>query len=71
MKDKVITCMQCQNEFVFSAAEQERFLARGFDFPKRCPQCRDKKAKLANSSGRRKGEHRKKPRRRRFDDDEW
>ncbi|UCE33885.1 MAG: zinc-ribbon domain containing protein [Deltaproteobacteria bacterium] len=43
MKDKVITCVQCENPFVFAVAEQARFHERGFDIPKRCPECRKKK----------------------------
>lgn len=43
MKDKLITCIQCENPFVFTAAEQTRFAASGFDQPKRCPECRKKK----------------------------
>ena len=45
MKDKRITCIQCEKPFVFSVAEQERFLASGFATPKRCPECRKKKLK--------------------------
>ena len=45
MKDKRITCIQCEKPFVFSVAEQERFLASGFANPKRCPECRKKKLK--------------------------
>ena len=73
MQDKAITCIQCGDEFIFSAAEQERFLARGFDFPRRCPECRDKKSKHVDSRQRHKSEHRKGQRRRQFDDDddEW
>ena len=43
MKDRVITCIQCEGSFVFTRTEQERFRARGFDEPKRCPECRKKK----------------------------
>ena len=45
MKDKSIICIQCANPFVFSVAEQERFIASGFAIPKRCPECRKKKLK--------------------------
>jgi hypothetical protein len=45
MKDKRITCIQCEKPFVFSVAEQGRFLASGFATPKRCPECRKKKLK--------------------------
>ena len=46
MKDKSITCIQCESPFVLTAVEQERFLARGFGIPKRCPNCRKKKLKI-------------------------
>ena len=73
MEDRTITCIQCGDEFVFSVTEQERYRARGFDFPKRCPNCRDKKAKFVESHEKRKGEPKRKQNRRRFDDDddEW
>lgn len=45
MKDKSIICIQCENPFVFSVSEQERFIASGFAIPKRCPECRKKKLK--------------------------
>ena len=45
MKDKVMTCIQCGTEFVFSGQEHARFMAKGFGVPKRCPECRKKKAK--------------------------
>ena len=45
MKDKTIVCIQCGDTFVFTVGEQERFLSHGFNMPKRCPECRKKKAK--------------------------
>lgn len=45
MKEKAIICIQCGNSFVFSISEQERFRAQGFDEPRRCRDCRRKKAK--------------------------
>ena len=40
-QDKVITCRDCGNEFVFSASEQEFYASKGFDNdPSRCPSCR-------------------------------
>lgn len=61
MKDKIIMCVQCQSPFVFSGAEQERFLARGFDVPKRCPDCRERKSRTFDTDGRwkEKGRHRR------------
>jgi hypothetical protein len=53
MKDRIITCVQCEMAFVFSVAEQLRFFAAGFDAPRRCPQCRKKKTKGIELQGRR------------------
>jgi len=52
MKDKVITCVQCGNPFVFAVAEQARFHKLGFDIPKRCPECRKKKFKAIQTNER-------------------
>ncbi len=39
--DRTITCVDCNQPFEFSAAEQEVFANRGFtNDPKRCPSCR-------------------------------
>ena len=39
--DRTITCVDCGQPFVFSAAEQEVFANRGFtNDPKRCASCR-------------------------------
>ena len=39
--DKVLTCRECRQAFVFSAGEQEFFASRGFtNEPSRCPDCR-------------------------------
>lgn len=45
MQEKTIICAQCGNSFIFTAAEQRRFSALGFDLPKRCAECRKKKIK--------------------------
>jgi hypothetical protein len=57
MKDKTITCIQCESEFVFTVAEQARFLAHGFTKPRRCPECRKKKDRgiEINDNGKDKG----------------
>ena len=47
-KDRMIQCIQCGKPFVFTVAEQERFLSRGFDAPRRCHDCRKKKSNLGN-----------------------
>ena len=39
--DKTLTCADCNNEFVFTAGEQEFYSTKGFQHePKRCPACR-------------------------------
>jgi NAD-dependent SIR2 family protein deacetylase len=43
MKDMIVVCVQCEEEFEFSAMEQKRYEDRGYDFPKRCPSCRKHK----------------------------
>jgi CxxC-x17-CxxC domain-containing protein len=41
MQDKSLTCRDCNEEFVFSASEQEFFAEKGFtNEPGRCPACR-------------------------------
>jgi CxxC-x17-CxxC domain-containing protein len=40
-QDKTLTCADCGNSFVFTAAEQEFYAQKGFaNEPKRCPDCR-------------------------------
>ena len=39
--DRTITCLDCGQEFSFTAGEQEFYAQRGFtEPPKRCPSCR-------------------------------
>jgi hypothetical protein len=70
MGDMTITCIQCEQPFLFTVAEQERFLAMGFDTPRRCPECREKKVKAVGAAGReRKMRDGNKHRPRRYSDD--
>lgn len=40
--DRMLACVQCGQQFTFSASEQETFAARGYtNEPKRCPSCRE------------------------------
>ena len=41
--DKVLTCADCRNGFVFTRNEQTFFRSKGFSQPKRCNECRKKK----------------------------
>lgn len=47
MEDKTIVCKDCNNEFVFTAGEQEFYAQKGLtNEPVRCKECRA--AKKAN-----------------------
>jgi CxxC-x17-CxxC domain-containing protein len=53
--DKVLTCADCGQEFVFSAREQEFYATRQFSEPRRCGSCRAsrKAARGVDLGGRR------------------
>ncbi len=61
-EDKNLTCVQCNQEFVFSSGEQEFFAGKNLDSPpKRCKSCRqqNKKKRQHRNRGRRgPGEYR-------------
>ena len=41
LEDKVLICVDCENEFIFTVGEQEFYTERGFENePKRCSPCR-------------------------------
>ncbi len=49
-QDKKITCVDCGEEFVFTARDQEFYAEKGFNNePKRCKACRDKKKAERNT----------------------
>ena len=52
-EDQTITCVDCKEDFTFSAGEQEFFREKGLnDTPKRCKECRQaKRARNAERSG--------------------
>ena len=37
---KTIVCSDCGKEFIIAPAEQKFFINKGFEIPKRCPECR-------------------------------
>ena len=39
-EDKTLACVDCGNQFTFSAEDQEFHASRGYQDPKRCPSCR-------------------------------
>jgi CxxC-x17-CxxC domain-containing protein len=38
--DKTLTCVDCQQQFAFTASEQQFYADRQFSEPRRCPSCR-------------------------------
>ena len=49
-QDKTLTCVDCSQEFVFTASEQQFYADRQFTEPRRCPSCRAaKKAQRGDS----------------------
>jgi len=41
LEDKILTCKDCSNEFVFTEREQQFFAEKGFsNQPQRCRECR-------------------------------
>lgn len=38
--DKTLTCSDCNQQFTFTASEQDFFAERGFTEPRRCSACR-------------------------------
>jgi hypothetical protein len=64
METKFITCVQCNTEFEFIDSEQRYYEERGFDVPKRCPECRKHKSKLNTASDKNEYNGRKKHQRR-------
>ncbi|OAT86358.1 zinc-ribbon domain containing protein [Desulfotomaculum copahuensis] len=52
-EDKVITCRDCGQEFVFTVSEQEFYAEKGFtNDPSRCPQCRAARKQNGGNRGR-------------------
>lgn len=50
-EDKTLTCRDCNEDFVFTAGEQEFHAEKGFtNAPSRCPACRAKR-KAAGGGG--------------------
>jgi CxxC-x17-CxxC domain-containing protein len=50
--DKTLTCADCNQQFSFTASEQDFYTERGFTEPRRCPTCRAaRKAQRNSDSG--------------------
>lgn len=39
-EDRTLTCVECSVEFTFTAEDQQFHASRGYQDPKRCPNCR-------------------------------
>ena len=46
MEDQILNCVQCDESFLFTTAEQQKFSGMGFDSPRRCPHCRKNRSKF-------------------------
>ena len=42
----ILNCAWCKKDFNFSGKDQKYFQAQGFEPPKKCKDCRDKKKQL-------------------------
>jgi CxxC-x17-CxxC domain-containing protein len=50
--DRTLACVDCRQEFAFSASEQQFYADRQFSEPRRCPSCRAaRKASRGDSGG--------------------
>jgi CxxC-x17-CxxC domain-containing protein len=50
MTDKALTCVDCGQEFAFTASEQQFYADRQFSEPRRCPSCRASRKAASRSS---------------------
>jgi CxxC-x17-CxxC domain-containing protein len=49
--ERNLTCVQCGNDFTFSAEDQEFHAGRGYQDPKRCPSCRSERRNSQGGGG--------------------
>lgn len=55
-QDQQVQCLDCGDEFVFSAEDQEFYHQKRYSTPKRCPICRaNRKANATRGQGRSTG----------------
>ena len=51
-QDRLLTCLDCGQDFTFTAGEIRFYLAKGLTlYPKRCPECRCKRKLTINRTG--------------------
>ena len=71
MQTRILECIQCGNSFELSNSEQEYYRHRGFDEPRRCPECRKNKRREPDNENRKFRNKKKKHYRVKYDDDLW
>lgn len=55
--DKVLQCKDCEQDFFFTAGEQDFYAQKGLvNEPRRCPDCRNKRKQRAMEEGRAEAE---------------
>jgi CxxC-x17-CxxC domain-containing protein len=50
-QDRTLTCVECGREFTFTADDQEFHASKGYQEPKRCPDCRRNRREGGGSYG--------------------
>jgi hypothetical protein len=66
---EAIECVQCGKEFELSEKDLDQLAARGFDIPKRCPDCRRNKSRYATDDSHRRRRDKKKHYHNKYDRD--
>jgi hypothetical protein len=68
MESEYLCCIQCEQEFEFTPAEQDLYRQRGFDAPRRCPACRKHKSRTSHGDTERRREGKKREYRMKYED---
>jgi CxxC-x17-CxxC domain-containing protein len=55
--DRVLTCADCGQEFVFTASEQQFYSEKGFSEPRRCQSCRASRKEARNGGSQSSGSY--------------
>lgn len=50
-EDRTLTCVECGQEFTFTADDQEFHAKKGYQEPKRCPACRQARRSARGGGG--------------------
>ena len=50
--DRTLNCVECEQEFTFTADDQEFHASKGYQEPKRCPNCRQARRSGGGGGGR-------------------